>query len=232
MNAGLPTKIKGPIFSSHAAGLLLLSFVALTASAQSTFQNLDFEQASISVPPPAQVSTSAALPGWTVYFNGSQSDTIDYDTITLDQWDVSIHDSKTHYYSPIAGLFSVLLQGGRAPGNVFGAGEIAQTGSVDSGSRSLLFSAKLGGSGFEVSFKGQPLPIYALASSANFTQFGADISQFVGQTGELRFSSPYGASAYLDDIQFSSQVVPEPSTITLLAAGAAILSGRLTHRRK
>jgi hypothetical protein len=220
-------------FGCFAAGLFFAT------SRGQTFQNLDFEQASISVPPPGQLSTSAALPGWNVYLNGSPSSTIYYDNIALDQWDVSIHDSKTFYSTPIAGLFSVLLQGGRNGLNQTGSADIAQLGSIDTTSHSILFSAKLvssvpsvPGPILNVSFKGQPLPIFALAASQTFTTYGADVSAFSGQTGELRFSSPYGSWAYLDDIRFSSQVIPEPSTFALLAAGTVILRAAFNRRRK
>jgi hypothetical protein len=131
---------------------------------------------------------------------------------------------------PISGRFSVYLEGGRNAQNVQGSAEIAQTGTVDQTAHSLLFAATRGVP--NVSFNGQPLPVFPLQNHSTFISYGADVSAFAGQTGELRFTTAYPVGSFLDDIQFSSQVIPEPSTITLLAAGAVILGGRLTHRRK
>jgi hypothetical protein len=59
------------------------------------------------------------------------------------------------------------------------------------------------------------------------TLFGADITRFAGQQQRLAFTAalgPTGANGFLlDDIAFSTQVVPEPSAISLLLGGSLTL---------
>jgi hypothetical protein len=51
------------------------------------------------------------------------------------------------------------------------------------------------------------------------------MSQFAGQTGELRFTA-VNSSGRLDFIQFSNQPIPEPSTVGLFAIGVLLLGWR------
>jgi hypothetical protein len=46
---------------------------AASATAQGIFENLDFEQGSISAPPGIEPDASVAVPDWNVYLNGSRS---------------------------------------------------------------------------------------------------------------------------------------------------------------
>ena len=63
-----------PAFSIQIARLLCLGIVVtrLCASAQGTFENLDFEQANVDFIPGGVgwIYATNALPGWTVYLNG------------------------------------------------------------------------------------------------------------------------------------------------------------------
>ena len=97
---------------------------------------------------------------------------------------------------------------------------IAQTGTVPASAMSVRF---YGLAGFAVSFAGQTIPISQLDTTPNYNIYGGDISMFANQTGELRFTG--GGS--LDMIHFSSQQIPEPSTLGFFAAGVLFLGWRL-----
>ena len=72
-------------FSIQIARLLCLGIVVtrLCASAQGTFQNLDFEQGSLDFLSGGGpfIATTNALPGWTVYANGTPQQIVSYDQI-------------------------------------------------------------------------------------------------------------------------------------------------------
>jgi len=54
-----------------------------------------------------------------------------------------------------------------------------------------------------------------------------DVSAYAGQSGELRFTSPWLASGLLDDVRFSSVAIPEPSALALCSLGVLILFGAM-----
>ena len=63
----------------------------------------------------------------------------------------------------------------------------------------------------------------AISNTLNYTIYGADISAYAGQTGQLLFTAPLQTGALLDNIQFSSVAIPEPSALTLFALGSLLL---------
>jgi hypothetical protein len=126
------------------------------------------------------------------------------------------------------GNYSVLLQGGgTAP-----YASISQTGFVPVSAESLDFKAERFGVGvgtLQVSLGGQNLSYFALSNGPNYTLYGADISAFAGQTEQLTFSAlddQYPNNWAIDDIQFSSEPVPEPTTFALAALGGLLLGFR------
>jgi hypothetical protein len=77
-----------------------------------------------------------------------------------------------------------------------------------------------------VSLGGQNVPFFALSTVAPYTiLYGGDISAFAGQSEQLMFSALQGENNgwNIDDIQFSSSSVPEPSVFALTALGALLL---------
>ena len=92
----------------------------------------------------------------------------------------------------------------------------------------------------QVTFVGQTIPLIQMAieggGPTRHLVFGADISSFAGQTGELRFTMPSVAASfnipYLDSIQFSNQPIPEPSVFALFALGALLLGRRFVRARR
>jgi hypothetical protein len=206
-------------------GILLTSFVVLLGQngAAQGFVNLDFEDANVSAYGAGSIPAINGIPGWSAYVNGSRVSQILYNTINLDEPAVTIQGTNSSSLTPIQGNFSVLLQGG----SVYATGSssaIGQTGQIPITAQSLTF---WGGDNF-VSFNGQPLSIVLLGigSNPNYNIYGADISAFAGQTGQLLFTAPKLTGAIIDNIQFSSSAVPEPSEFALAALGALLLGFR------
>lgn len=180
-----------------------------------------------------QVRASEALAGWTASFDifvPSPSEFIIYNNIALDSPAVSIHDANS-LFKPLLGSFSVYLQGGTVAGTQ--GASIFQTTTVPSDARSLMFLGR-NVSNLEFSFDGQVLPILPLSTLLPPEQgsvYGVDVSSFAGTLRELRFRAPAQAGiGLIDSIFFSSQAVPETSTLALGVVGLAFLLPSLRRR--
>jgi hypothetical protein len=209
------------IFTKVFLTIILLLATKQYAFAQGSFVNLDFEQATIVAGSGGLgVVASNAIPGWTAYTYGTPQTVIAYDTISLGGALVSIHD--TNGFEPILqGRYSLLLQGQFASTSTNDTAAIAQTGHIPTTVQSLTFFGVLGS--FQTTFNGQVIPLIAIGSGANYTIYGGDISSFAGQTGELRFTALNNGRGLIDNIQFSSQPIPEPSSWALFGVGALLL---------
>ena len=189
--------------------------------AQGSFQDLDFEQASVvpAYPGSPFIWTADAFPGWTVYANGTPQSSVSYGQI----------------YSPaVAGLLDSHVPGGQPPffnvtfgavlagSGLGGPASIGQSGVIPAGAETLLFL----GSPFSVFFAGHALPLQALGDG-----FGVNITAYAGQYGQLLFQARAGGAYYLDDISFSTQAIPEPAPVSVLALGGLVLSLRRRRRR-
>jgi hypothetical protein len=194
------------------------------------FVNLDFESAQI-IPltvgadfPPYSIATTNALPGWTVYYGSIQQFQITYNDPALGSTFVTLNATNG---AQISGNFSVLLQGGLTAS----AASISQTGLVPVSALSLLFEAQPSAGTLQVSLGGQNLSLFALSSGANYTLYGANISTFAGRTEQLTFSALEDLQDLynnwnIDNIQFSSMPIPEPSVLGLSALGGLIFGLR------
>jgi hypothetical protein len=195
--------------------LLIAAFVLGTGRGFSQgFVNLNFERG---------LTSSNTIPGWTAYVNGSQVSQVAYNSMALDEPAVTLQGSNSTFLTPIQGNFSVLLQGGSV--YAYGNGSaIGQTGQIPIIAQSLIF---WGGDDY-VSFNGQPLSIVVLGtgSTPNYNIYGADISAFAGQTGQLLFTAPKLTGAVIDNIQFSSSPIPEPNVFALATIGALLFGFR------
>jgi hypothetical protein len=164
------------------------------------------------------VPIGRALPGWTGYGGGlpfSSTDPILYNTVSLGAPAISLQGPGSP--EPILqGLYTVLLQGstGGGPSRV----SIGQTGQLPTNSESLRFFG-YDIVNLQVTFAGQLLPYAAIGTGPNYTIYGADISAYAGQTGQLLFAVPSHDEAFLDNIQFSMSPIPEPGTCALLLCG-------------
>ena|ERR1022692_2494787 len=229
------------------SSFIYLSFFCaiVSARAQGTFQNLNFEAASIpsSTQSGSTVPISAGLPRWNGYIAGVQQTNAYYNISGLDTSRISIIDTNWsfpygQYAGVIQGAYTALLSAGLG-----GDSTLSQTGLVPSGTQSLIFQAypDLGSDiqfpgSFAVTLGGQTLALTVLGSGANYTLFGADISSWANQTADLDFTliaqKPYNSRIYylyLDSIQFSTQPIPEPSGLSLFGI-SALLSGFFRRR--
>jgi hypothetical protein len=234
LNAFMKTSL--PLTIGLAAVVLGTEF---DSRGQGTFVNLNFEQAAI---PPGSlnfVTASSGMPGWTIYNNIAGNGQILYDTYTLGSPAVGIHDGRYPQNGalvPLQGTYSAFLQPNNSPYPGLG-GAIGQVGTVPSAAHSLRFYAVGVDPALLVSFGGHSLSLMPIGSGPNYTIYGADISPYAGQTGELLFQAVnpvgrLGLGTELDNIFFSATPVPEPSVIALFALGALILGGALRRRNR
>jgi hypothetical protein len=206
---------------------LSLTLLAPSASllAQGTFQDLDFEAARLIFVSTngvgRQIPTTDALPGWEAF-----SGTDQLPTVTYDQGGAfpSVELMSSNAAPGVSGNFAVFVSPSTVAG--YGPGSISQTALVPANAQSLLFDMTIFGSvGLSVSLGGQQLS-YTIISSypySHYSLYGANISAFAGKTETLTFSA-LDTGAVLDDIQFSSQPVPEPFVLPLLLLGCGILA--------
>ena len=203
--------------------------------AQGTFQNLDFESATLSPIPPGQfggdVSMSSALPGWTGDLGGFQATQAFQNEVSLGAASIDILGPQWNQ-SPgiIDGSYSVYLQ----PGDNGATASLAQSGTIPLGDKTLIFDAwqPAFATPFSVSFAGDSLSLFVLSSGVSpsgqvYNVYGANVASFAGQTGQLEFTvyPKSGNSLLLDDISFSPNaitVTPEPDALTLTGIGGFI----------
>ncbi len=208
--------------------VVILLFGVINSNAQG-FQNLNFENATIVIDnsqgSPFVYATNA-IPHWTTYVSGvPQTDAV-YNSVPLSDPQVTLQGANNGLYPPVQGTYFVMLWGQFNPGNYpdfnTNTAAIGQTGQIPLSSLSLTFWGTIGG--MQATFNGQPLDFLVTGSIANYTIYSADISAYAGQTGQLLFTDPcygnnFGGPAIIDNIQFSSSPVPEPSALGLFALG-------------
>ncbi len=206
--------------------LCLVGLVRFCAVAQGTFQDLDFEQAAVV---PTYVGSPViwaanAFPGWTVYFSGFPQTEVALNQVLA--LPVGLGDLASPNLV-LDGSFSAVLAGSALSAV---ATAIGQSGTIPPGSQSLTF---LSFEQFSVSFAGHSLPLQLLGEGPNASQmYGADISAYAGQYGQLLFqTAPGGGQEILDDIAFSTQSIPEPGMFSIIALGALLLCQRRLGRR-
>jgi hypothetical protein len=205
--------------------IFLLTAFPVLSSAQS-FVNLDFEHPVLPLVPDGgfKVSITNAMPGWTGYIGTNQQSQILYNDEALDSASISILSTNYIFGIPglVSGTFYVKIRGSTSDPTVVSA--LSQTGTIPATATTLLFYAY---NPPTVTFQGNQLTLVSFGPKGSFaTIYGADIRAFVGQTGELRFSG----FSYFDDIQFSTQPIPEPGSFGILALGATFFA--FSKRRK
>ncbi|HLX94786.1 MAG TPA: PEP-CTERM sorting domain-containing protein [Verrucomicrobiae bacterium] len=204
------------------AWLVAISLALLRNASGQSFVNLDFEDATI-VPDPSSsyypyaVYATNAIPGWTVGGNFQGINDIFYNTISLGAPSVALFGTQPPIYGPgpLDGVFSI---------DLFNSASISQTATVPTNSASIQFIAQppnpfLGGA-LLVSLGGQNITFSGISTGPNYTLYGGNIpSGLTGQMEQLTFAAASGDNNYweIDDIQFSTLSVPEPSAFGLLA---------------
>jgi hypothetical protein len=222
-------KMKNKLFA-------VIMFFVLWLNAQGQgFVNLDFEQSTIVSSSPSGFgfnTGTADVPGWTEYNGWSDANysggaTLMYNNQPLDEPGVALEG--TDFPIPaIQGQYSVLLLGGDILGGTQGAA-IGQTGTIPLTAQSITFwwGTGLDNYSLQITFGGHLLSFSPISSTAKYVIYGADISGYAGQTGELLFTEgPSAGEGVIDNVQFSSTAVPEPSEFALAALGALLLGFR------
>jgi hypothetical protein len=209
----------------------------ISAFAQGSFQNLDFEAANPIPTSGSFIDAASGLPGWTVLIGNTAASQILYNAETIGEASV---DLLSPPWPVIAGQYSVVLQSGEASptGGPLVPVSISQTGTIPANAKSLEFDAYDSSSLLSVSFAGAELSSVVLgsgrsASGVPYNIYGANISSFAGQTGQLEFFANLTGNVELDNISFSGiAVVPEPPAAALIGfASIAFALVRLVLRR-
>ena len=217
--------------------ILALTLVAPIAQGQGGFQNLGFESAHLTPIPLGQfggfVPVGQALPGWSGFLGSLQVTEVLQNNLTAGGANISIFGPDWTGPEIIEGRYSVVLQAGSKFSGYVDA-SISQTGLIPVGTESIQL--KVYGSDFSVSFAGQNIPLIPLSAGSNYTLYGGDIAPYAGQTGELTISGLRDPTRFnsvsVDSILFSTEVVPEPSVLGLLAIGLSILGWRFFSNRR
>jgi hypothetical protein len=215
-------------------------FTAVVSACQATaapFVNLDFEAnrpywraigyrgaGSTTLGPIEQV-----MPSWRLEYKGGVYTTLFINGCMCDVNQAALYDFT--YASGLPrpeGYFALWL----APGGPDTPYVLRQRGDVPEDARSLWFLSY--GYPIEVRVDGALLAVYSDGPRAR-----ADVSAWAGRTVDLSFTAPFAPPweppsrwySTLDSIRFSSQVVPEPSALVLLGAGAGLVWLALGRRR-
>src|SRR6266567_4117283 len=124
------------------ATLFFLSASPKPAQSQGSFQNLNFDSSNIPQNhPPGNVSSLDALPGWSVYIGTNQAFQVFYNDFAIGSTYVDLLGTNGVFgIRSIEGGYSVFLQGGTSATDA----SIRQTGTVPSGTQSILFAAQAG----------------------------------------------------------------------------------------
>ena len=206
------------------------------------FVDLNFEAATL-VPVPGSgglfVEFPQAFPGWSES-PGAKTTYALYDTAAIDSTAISIMDTNPYPIASsfdgvvIQGEYSAILAAGLGSNNAPTDVTLSQTGMVPVGTESLQFKAnELNSGAFTVTLGDQTLSLTVLGTGTNYTLYGANVSQWAGQTADLAFTelaeNPHRDDQYLvlDAIQFSPEPIPEPSVIGLFSISGLYLCWRM-----
>jgi hypothetical protein len=227
----------------------LAAFGSCLASAQGTFQNLDFDATLIPEDQsPGRVNVTDALPGWTVYIGTNAQTQMGFNFASFGGTSISLQGTNTTAFPGIncnvPGFYcgySALLQGGLAGGDLVPIdASIAQTGLIPADSKSIRFETLGGSFPLVVSVGGHALPLAVISLTGNVFVLGADISAYAGQTAELKFDAlappigtfPSPSNWEIDSIQFSTSTIPEPGALALVGLGCLVSAWRWFGRKQ
>ena len=229
-------------FSSIGLTLILLSAThgqGQGTVGDGTFQNLDFEQA-VSQGGPGLYPLGSLLPGWSASLGGVPQSSALYNVVPgATAAIVLLGPQSSPPVGPapppvINGQFSALLisanSGVAQPPT---SASISQTGMVPTGTQSIQIKIKASAdipsaADFTLTLGGVSISMLPLSTTGPYTLFEGNISAFGGLMKQLTITAPAPPVGVdfvaLDDITFSSQFVPEPSSLALLALGGGLVA--------
>ena len=199
----------------------VILMAGIQVNAQGTFQNLNFEDTNPGLNF-GLASAASALPYWTAYIGGVQQTEVWYNGVSTGAPQISLLGPAL---GPIDGDYSVLLTGSFPASTP----SISQTGVIPAGTKTLLFKAVGGNGALGVTIDNQSVPFSPIANGPNYTLFAANISAWAGDTEQLTFSALQDTFSInwweLDDISFSPNAVPEPTSFALMGTAGLIFAG-------
>jgi hypothetical protein len=212
------------------------------SSASAVFQNLDFEQATITNVQStmgAFIEPGPALPDWTPMEDNNpvaQFPTSSFPQVTYIQLVSDNTFEHTSGSTPIQGNFSVELSAyaGGTPGQSQSA-SISQTGAVPTGTQTIDFLVRDPSGGVDdsiptVTLNSTLIPIVPLSNNAGIITYAGDVSLFAGTVPTLTFaaiaSGPIQNVYDLDSISFSTTPLPEPTAAGLVFISSILLAAR------
>jgi hypothetical protein len=171
---------------------LLLALGATASLSAQTFQDLDFESATVSNLPLNQfggansASVTNAFPGWSAYIGTNQLSQVGHNVITLGATSVSLLGPQyAPPYVPLQGNYSATLQAGNyLDGPLLMPASIAQTGLIPVGAKFMRFLATFPFNTLEVAVGGLSTPYVSLGGNS----YVCDVSAFANQIQEIRFT--------------------------------------------
>jgi hypothetical protein len=227
-------KIKLKLLSS----VFVTLFIGRMVGTSQGFVNLNFEEANLSgyVPHyPLPVPFTNAFPGWsdtevsTFYGTNANLNSF-YDGVSTGGAGISISDSNNLGFAPFQGKFFGSSMGAGGPLAI--SEELSQTGLVPVGTESITMDV-YAWNGFSVTLGGQTINMIPLKTFTNYTLYGGDISMFAGQIAALDLIAPGTLSpnaVEFDKIQFSTNIVPEPSDFALIAIGVIFYASTCANK--
>ncbi|MBC8105720.1 MAG: PEP-CTERM sorting domain-containing protein [Anaerolineae bacterium] len=197
------------------------------------FVNLDFEQSLVQPGDPLFVPTSRAFPGWTARIDNAVLNSVGHNYIGIGEPVVSVWDREVFGQGMLLleGQFMAFLET-NADGNRFTS--LGQVGDVPGGTRSMTFlcDGLRGPPVFKVN--GSLIPTVFISGGIDVARYGADFTPFAGTSVELRFASgtltaTNNGKRTFDDVRFSSEPIPEPTTLPALMALTGLLAVRVNR---
>jgi hypothetical protein len=233
-------------------GALLLSYAANSPSTfAAAFTNLNFEQAVVVVNDPmfGHLDWSVALPGWIPPSGNPNTATVFYGhghfgtgslMMLVDGIPPQVQPGPT--IAPLAGDYSLSVRGSYFADE--GDAWISQTGDVPASARAIELIVS--GDAPVISLDGSMIPLAAVGQVGGATRYAGNATSFAGINALLKINFPATTwtqetweeeafiasggsnSGIIDDIQFTTRIIPEPSACAL---SAVALAGLLAFRR-
>lgn len=231
-----------PVRFAAVAAVVLAALRVNSDLQAAPFQNLDFEQAQVVINDPIYglLDAELAAPGWQV-----PGSTLYYGTSHLGMVSgIMLGGPESPKFNPqqVAGEYSMMMWGGTDP-DMPSEASISQTGDIPAWASAL--ELLVAGDAPILTLNGQPIPLFKVEELPHADRYAGDIRAFAGLTAELgilyaqsttwlpetEFEGPMLASnaGTIDNIEFTTRVVPEPAAGMLAILG---LAGLLLIKRR